>query len=321
MEAPVLAAELSGHSPVHNGPNVQSQPSTRVIPETGVLMRTGAAAFASVQQLAASKPQTPAKCTTAQPNTPAASGAGAFETTESCEHNHAAAVFHSSSSAGALLTEDSGPPAPAAQVGVRPRAAPLPALPARNRLPALPPKQQWSGQPKSQCRRLQQPCGRPSTKQQATLALAEAQQQAGCHQVGSAAAAAMLASLAARASASMRSSEPAAAAAAEPAAGDQSSWLLAAARHRNPEAKVAAEAAMQLPATARHLPAPQGAPAQSDPGLRPALTSKQCLACLGVKSAAEFEFPGAPPSFLHSVCSDCKRQLNITAPQHLPPPE
>lgn len=308
-EAPFLAAEPSGHRPAHNGPNVQSQPTTLAAPKTGSLMRPDAAANAAVRQLAASKPQMAADCTAVQPSTPAASGAGASEITESCERNNAAAVFNSSSTAGALPTEDSGHQAPAAKVSVPPRAAPLQALPARNRLPVLPPKQQRSGQPKSHRQRLQQPCGRPSTKQQATLAVAEPQQQqAGCHQVDSAAAAAMLASLAARASAfARRSSEPAAAAAAEPAA----VW------HRNP----AAEAAMRLPASARQLPAPQGASAQSDPGLRPALTSKQCLACLGIKSAAEFAFPGAPPSFLHSVCSDCKRQLNITAPQLLTPPE
>jgi hypothetical protein len=319
-EAPILPAEASGHSPAHNGPNVQSQPTTLVVMQSGSLMRTDAAANASVQQLAASRPQMPADCTAVQPSTPAASGTGVSEVTESCEHNNTAAVFNSSSTAGALLADDIGHQAPAAQVGVQPQAAPLPALPARSRLPALPPKQHWSGQHKGQCRRSQRPCSRSPTKQQATLAMAEPQQQAGCHQADTTAAAAMLASLAARASEFMRSSEPIAATAAEPAAGGHPSGSLAAARQGNPAAKVA-EAAMQLPASARHVPAPQAASVHSDPGLRPPLTSKQCLACLGVKLAAEFEFPGAPPSFLHSVCSDCKRQLNITAPQPLPLPE
>ena len=320
-DAAVLAAEPSGHSPARNGPNVHLQPTTPVIPQSGSLMRTDAAANASVQQLAASGPQMPANCTAVQPSTPAASGAGASEVTESCEHNNAAAVFHSSSTAGALLTEDSGHQAAAAQVRVQPRATPRPAVPAHNGLPVLPPKQQWSGQHKSQCRRGQQPCGRSSTKQQATSAMGEPQQQAGCHQGEPVAAAAMLASLAARASAFMRSSEPAAATAAEPAAGHQPSWSLTAARQEEFAAKVAAQAAKQLPASAGRLPVAQDASVQSDPGLRPALTSKRCLACLGVKPAAQFEFPGAPPSFLHSVCSDCKRQLNITAPQLLTPPE
>lgn len=103
------------------------------------------------------------------------------------------------------------------------------------------------------------------------------------------------------------------------------SSLSAAVQRVTPAAMAAATAARSAAAqlAAAIAGPPAGIPADHAAALRGALpqqphSHKQCLACHCIKAAPQFEFEGAPPSFLHSVCNDCKTQLRIAPPRQRP---
>lgn len=300
-----IAAPRSDNSP-DASLHAHLQPGTPAVIDTATAAQKHAAVSDAVQQPPASKSHTDMLGIAAQPAIPAASATAPSEDAISCD----AAVLVPHSNVSARQSEaDSGFRKAAAQLIPAP-AAPVPAASAPNRLPALPPKQQWSARQQPQRQRHQQQASNVSAQPQAASTTFPAAVTA-THAAASAAEVAQLASLAATASALSRASVPPDAAAAPPAA---PSWLLAAAQLAAPEAMAAAAAARSVAAhlAASAAAAPSAAAPEQAPG------HKQCLACHSVKPAAQFEFANAPPSFLHSVCSNCKRQLHIAAPSGHP---